>query len=83
VWRLQRVGESKVDGLLPGVGPDRHRTRDGFGEAVPGDCGESFGGGIEGAVDRYVAMTRATQQLVILTSGDRSGDLPLGDAHSG
>ncbi|MDT4980682.1 MAG: hypothetical protein QOG07_2561, partial [Pseudonocardiales bacterium] len=24
--------------------------------------------GIEGAVDRYVAMTRATQQLVILTS---------------
>jgi len=30
---------------------------------------EAFGGGIEGAVDRYVAMTRATQQLVILTSG--------------
>jgi DNA helicase IV len=29
---------------------------------------ESFGPGIEGAVDRYVAMTRATQQLVILTS---------------
>ncbi|MEV4348428.1 RNA polymerase recycling motor ATPase HelR [Actinoplanes sp. NPDC049596] len=29
---------------------------------------ERFGGGIEGAVDRYVAMTRATQQLVILTS---------------
>jgi superfamily I DNA/RNA helicase len=27
-----------------------------------------FGDGIEGAVDRYVAMTRATQQLVILTS---------------
>jgi hypothetical protein len=27
---------------------------------------EEFGGGIEGAVDRYVAMTRATQQLVIL-----------------
>ncbi|MFE5107551.1 RNA polymerase recycling motor ATPase HelR [Streptomyces sp. NPDC056663] len=27
-----------------------------------------FGNGIEGAVDRYVAMTRATQQLVILTS---------------
>lgn len=26
-----------------------------------------FGTGIEGAVDRYVAMTRATQQLVILT----------------
>jgi DNA helicase IV len=29
---------------------------------------ESFGTGIEGAIDRYVAMTRATQQLVILTS---------------
>ncbi|GAA2214124.1 RNA polymerase recycling motor ATPase HelR [Nonomuraea monospora] len=27
----------------------------------------SFGEGIEGAVDRYVAMTRATQRLVILT----------------
>ncbi|RQW95038.1 RNA polymerase recycling motor ATPase HelR [Micromonospora inaquosa] len=29
---------------------------------------ETFGTGIEGAVDRYVAMTRATQQLVLLTS---------------
>ncbi|GIH96292.1 RNA polymerase recycling motor ATPase HelR [Planobispora siamensis] len=29
---------------------------------------ETFGEGIEGAVDRYVAMTRATQRLVILTS---------------
>jgi hypothetical protein len=28
---------------------------------------EAFGTGIEGAVDRYVAMTRATQQLIILT----------------
>jgi hypothetical protein len=28
----------------------------------------AFGQGIEGAVDRYVAMTRATQQLIILTS---------------
>ena len=27
---------------------------------------ESWGTGIEGAVDRYVAMTRATQQLVLL-----------------
>jgi DNA helicase IV len=38
---------------------------------------DEFGTGIEGAVDRYVAMTRATQQLVILTSGgtgaNRSG----------
>ena len=29
---------------------------------------DELGEGIEGAVDRYVAMTRATQQLVILTS---------------
>ncbi|MEV8533799.1 RNA polymerase recycling motor ATPase HelR [Streptomyces sp. NPDC051211] len=29
---------------------------------------EEFGKGVEGAVDRYVAMTRATRQLVILTS---------------
>ncbi|MGW3007723.1 RNA polymerase recycling motor ATPase HelR [Streptomyces sp. NPDC001219] len=29
---------------------------------------DRFGGGIEGAVDRYVAMTRATQQLFLLTS---------------
>jgi hypothetical protein len=28
---------------------------------------ESYGDGIEGAVDRYVAMTRATQQLAILS----------------
>jgi hypothetical protein len=28
---------------------------------------EAFGPGIEGAVDRYVAMTRATQRLVILS----------------
>ncbi|NYJ05778.1 RNA polymerase recycling motor ATPase HelR [Petropleomorpha daqingensis] len=29
---------------------------------------QDFGEGIEGAVDRYVAMTRATQRLVVLTS---------------
>ena len=29
---------------------------------------ETFGTGIEGAVDRYVAMTRATQRLVVLTT---------------
>ncbi|MCD0447300.1 hypothetical protein LO763_27160 [Glycomyces sp. A-F 0318] len=28
---------------------------------------ERFGDGVEGAVDRYVAMTRATQRLVVLT----------------
>jgi DNA helicase IV len=31
---------------------------------------EAFGDGIEGAVDRYVAMTRATQQLAILTTAE-------------
>ncbi|MFI8962411.1 RNA polymerase recycling motor ATPase HelR [Streptomyces sp. NPDC053493] len=30
---------------------------------------EGFGTGVEGAVDRYVAMTRATQRLVVLTNG--------------
>ncbi|MFC8435418.1 RNA polymerase recycling motor ATPase HelR [Streptomyces sp. NPDC057253] len=29
---------------------------------------QNFGEGVEGAVDRYVAMTRATQRLAILTS---------------
>ncbi len=29
---------------------------------------QGFGEGVEGAVDRYVAMTRATGRLVILTS---------------
>ncbi|MFF0817121.1 RNA polymerase recycling motor ATPase HelR [Rhodococcus sp. NPDC003318] len=29
---------------------------------------DTFGTGIEGAVDRYVAMTRATRQLIVLTS---------------
>jgi hypothetical protein len=29
---------------------------------------DEFGNSIEGAVDRYVAMTRANQQIVILTS---------------
>jgi len=28
---------------------------------------DAFAKGVEGAVDRYVAMTRATQQLVVLT----------------
>ena len=38
---------------------------------------DSFGDGIEGAVDRYVAMTRATQQLVILTTPRRPTDQTL------
>jgi DNA helicase IV len=28
---------------------------------------DALGAGVEGAVDRYVAMTRATQQLVVLS----------------
>ena len=35
----------------------------------------AFGAGIEGAVDRYVAMTRATQQLVILDRSDEQRSL--------
>ncbi|MFF7643588.1 RNA polymerase recycling motor ATPase HelR [Streptomyces canus] len=34
---------------------------------------QNFGEGVEGTVDRYVAMTRATQRLVILTSGGPEG----------
>ncbi len=38
---------------------------------------DRLGEGIKGAVDRSVAMTRATQQLVILTSsGPDDGQLP-------
>ena len=38
---------------------------------------DTFGAGIEGAVDRYVAMTRATQRLVILTSSSPGRILPV------
>ena len=38
---------------------------------------EGFGEGIEGAVDRYVAMTRATQRLVILTNSSRQAGARL------
>ncbi|OIK26784.1 RNA polymerase recycling motor ATPase HelR [Streptomyces malaysiense] len=40
---------------------------------------EGFGEGVAGAVDRYVAMTRATRQLIILTtpaSGPAAGSAP-------
>lgn len=33
---------------------------------------DAFGEGIEGAVDRYVAMTRATQELVVLSGANSS-----------
>lgn len=35
---------------------------------------EDWGAGVEGAVDRYVAMTRATQQLVVLARDWRGRD---------
>ncbi|MFI9542431.1 RNA polymerase recycling motor ATPase HelR [Streptomyces sp. NPDC052016] len=38
---------------------------------------EEFGTGVEGAVDRYVAMTRATQQLFILRTNSDNGS-PVG-----
>lgn len=34
---------------------------------------DAFGTGIEGGVDRYVAMTRATQELVVLESSSPAG----------
>jgi hypothetical protein len=62
---------------LEGTGPGASRIRSLTSELAKGlefDLvvlidPQAFGAGIEGAVDRYVAMTRATQQLVILTSG--------------
>ena len=60
---------------------------------------ETFGTGIEGAAGRYVAMTRATQRLVVLTSPaaerdvrsrrsrgavqPRAGDLQVGQKRPG
>ena len=54
------VGTSRVRSLTPSTAKGLE-----FDLVVLVDP-ELFGGGIEGAVDRYVAMTRATQQLVIL-----------------
>jgi DNA helicase IV len=36
----------------------------------------AFGDGTRGAVDRYVAMTRATQRLVVLTGGADGAGTP-------
>jgi superfamily I DNA/RNA helicase len=38
---------------------------------------EQFGEGVEGAVDRYVAMTRATRQLVVLTTSGNDSEEPV------
>jgi superfamily I DNA/RNA helicase len=42
---------------------------------------DTFGEGIEGAVDRYVAMTRATQRLVILTAWSGTGSAAPPELH--
>ena len=69
------VGDSRARDIRPDSIPQSPRVRSLTPELAKGlefdlvvliDPG-SFGEGIEGAVDRYVAMTRATQQLVILT----------------
>ncbi|HEX6364787.1 MAG TPA: RNA polymerase recycling motor ATPase HelR [Agromyces sp.] len=65
-----------IGDVAPGVLPEASRVRSLTPELAKGlefDLvvlidPESFGTGIEGAVDRYVAMTRATERLVILTS---------------
>ena len=65
-----------TDRIEPGTVPETSRVRSLTPELAKGlefDLvvlvdPESFGTGMEGAVDRYVAMTRATQQLVVLTS---------------
>ncbi|MDE0546272.1 RNA polymerase recycling motor ATPase HelR [Microbacterium sp. C7(2022)] len=44
---------------------------------------EKFGDGITGAVDRYVAMTRATERLVVLTTSPTDTDRPDGDVSPG
>ncbi len=44
---------------------------------------DRFGTGVEGAVDRYVAMTRATQQLVILTGSGPAGRRAAGSSVPG
>jgi hypothetical protein len=56
------LGTSRVRSLTPGLSKGLE-----FDLVVLIDP-EMWGKGIEGAVDRYVAMTRATQRLVILTS---------------
>jgi DNA helicase IV len=68
-----------ADGIACVVGDPTFRERDRVRSLTPLLCKglefdlvvlvdpEAFGTGIEGTVDRYVAMTRATQRLVVLT----------------
>ncbi len=63
------IGDPDIrgDGARPVADP-RSCPRDSSSTSSSSSTRSGFGDGIEGAVDRYVAMTRATQQLVILTS---------------
>src|SRR5690606_26252090 len=73
-WLLQHEGIAAVIGAEAFAGSERVQsltptTAKGleFDLVVLVDP-DGFGDGIEGAVDRYVSMTRATQQLVVLTA---------------
>jgi superfamily I DNA/RNA helicase len=76
-----RTGETQDDGTVAAPSRVRSLTPE-LSKGLEFDLvvlidPDRFGDGIEGAVDRYVAMTRATQQLVILTSsGPQGGQLP-------
>jgi hypothetical protein len=84
---LERLLAEHAEGIACVIGdpslPDAPRVRSLSPELVKGlefDLvvlvdPEAFGPGIEGAVDRYVAMTRATRQLVVLTP---DADVPPG-----
>jgi DNA helicase IV len=62
--RVPAAGSSPSDARVRGLTPQLAKGLE-FDLVVLIDP-ESFGDGIEGAVDRYVSMTRATQRLVIL-----------------
>src|SRR5205823_2832734 len=77
--RLERAGHG--EGTACVIGAAGFRTADGRVQSLTPELAKGlefdlvvlvdpgrFGTGVQGAVDRYVAMTRATRQLVILTS---------------
>jgi hypothetical protein len=77
------VGVGEIEGTLPASSRVRALTPE-LSKGLEFDLvvlvdPEGFGDGIEGAVDRYVAMTRATQRLVILTSDVASAQKSIGD----
>ncbi|WP_108717723.1 RNA polymerase recycling motor ATPase HelR [Miniimonas sp. S16] len=61
-----RLGQEETHGRVRRLRPEHAKGLE-FDLVVLVDP-DTFGGGITGAVDRYVAMTRATQQLVVLRS---------------